>query len=723
MKTMELLAPASSYEGMFGAVNAGADAVYVGGPLYGARAYAENPDMEKLLRGMDYAHLHNKKVYLTLNTLLKERELSTLYSYVRPMYEHGLDAVIFQDFGVMKFLRDQFPKLALHASTQMSITDTGGLNWLKRQGCCRVVLARELSLAEIAAIHRESPLELEVFIHGALCYSYSGQCLFSSFLGGRSGNRGRCAQPCRLPYSYVSENHPKPGKEEYLLSLKDLCGIDVLPELYAAGVTSLKIEGRMKRPEYAAGVVEVYRKALDSLYEGNFHVPENDRVRLMDLYSRSDNSSGYFHRRNGRKMMTFSSPGYRTGDESVFRRIHEAYIKKNPKLPIDGECCIKAGEPAKLCLSFQGTNLVIKGAVPEEAKNKPLETEELANRLKKTGETDFIFSSLKTTVSPGLFLPIQSINELRRQGLSALSEALLNAYRKVSDEERMIEKEIVSDANPLWTNRSTGYSILITSLSQASVLPEFPEITEVSIESECAISDIEAYKALVLELTAREISVHLAMPHIFRRDCKHMFEKHFSNIFLPEIEGFLIRNLESAEYLRSAGFTPDKYVFRSDSMLYSYNSLSQEILLKDGFSRLTLPVELNKNELSDLASIPSEWIVYSHLPLMVTAGCVKAHKEACTGRPEPLQLVDRYKKTFPVKNHCAFCYNTIHNGDAMILWDRIPEQRRGKNGPDRLRLDFHIEKSSEVREILQNFLKKATPEGCFTRGHFNRGIE
>lgn len=260
MRTMELLAPAGSYEGMLGAIHAGADAVYVGGSLYSARAYAENPDTDKLLLGMDYAHLHNKKVYLTLNTLIKERELSTLYSYVKPMYENGLDGIIFQDLGVMGFLREQFPKLPLHASTQLSVTDAGGVLWLEKQGCSRVVLARELSLSEIAAIHAESSLELEVFVHGALCYSYSGQCLLSSLLGGRSGNRGRCAQPCRLPYSYVSETHRKPGREEYLLSPKDLCGIDFLPDLYAAGVTSLKIEGRMKRPEYAAGVVEVYKE-------------------------------------------------------------------------------------------------------------------------------------------------------------------------------------------------------------------------------------------------------------------------------------------------------------------------------------------------------------------------------------------------------------------------------------------------------------------------------
>ncbi len=724
MRTMELLAPACSYEGMLGAINAGADAVYVGGSLYSARAYAENPNTEELLSGMDYAHLHEKKVYLTLNTLIKERELSTLYSYLKPLYENGLDGVIFQDFGVMLFLKKQFPKLALHASTQISITDTGGLNWLQKQGCSRVVLARELSLQEISAIHKESPLELEVFIHGALCYSYSGQCLFSSLLGGRSGNRGRCAQPCRLPYSYVSETHKKPGKEEYLLSPKDLCGIDFLPDLYAAGVTSLKIEGRMKRAEYAAGIVEVYKRALDSLYEGKFYVSKEDRSQLMDLYSRSGNSTGYFKRRNGREMMAFSSPGYRMGDDALFKRLHETYIKKGPNLSIQGTCQIAAGKPVCLTFSFKNIKVDVNGPIPETAKNKPLETEELARRLKKTGDTEFVFDDLKIHMEQGLFLPVQNINALRRKGLAALKEALLMEKRRIPEKELTIN-EIKTPHNlkkDTAAKTKTGYSVLITSISQGRVLLDFPEITEVTIDADCVFTDKKAYQALVSELTYSGVSVHLAMPFVFRRSTKHMFEENFSAIFLPEIRGFLIRNLESLEFLKMSGFSADTYTFRSDSMLYSYNSLAQEIILKNGFSRLTLPVELNKQELSQLLSVPAEWVVYSHLPFMVTAGCLKTHKESCSAKPELLQLIDRYKKKFPVKNHCSFCYNTIHNGEPMILWDKIFDLKR----PDRLhmlRLDFHIEEPLKTREILQNFLKKAAPSGCFTRGHFNRGVE
>ena len=737
MRTMELLAPACSYEGMLGAVNAGADAVYAGGTLYGARAYAENLDTNEFLLGMDYAHLHKKKVYLTLNTLIKERELSTLYSYVKPLYENGLDGVIFQDLGVMKFLREQFPGLPLHASTQLSISDTGGLTWLQAQGCSRVVLARELSISEIAVIHREIPLELEVFIHGALCYSYSGQCLFSSILGGRSGNRGRCAQPCRLPYSctqheapfnvalgHISAIQKKARKEEYLLSLKDLCGIDFLPDLYEAGVASLKIEGRMKRAEYAAGVTEVYRRALDSLYEGDFHISDEDRNQLMDLYSRGGNSAGYFNRQNGREMMTFSSPGYRTGEESLFEELHDKYIKEYSRLPIQGCCRIESGKPSVLTVSFDDTEVTVTGAVAEPAKNKPMEAEEVARRLKKTGETEFTFSSLKIDMEPCLFLPIQSINELRRQGISALKDALLKSCRRKEFTEIALRK-MTKNREKTFFNASIDApisSVLITALEQGNVLFDFPEIKEVTIDAACAFADGKTYHTLIKKLTKAGYSVHLAMPYVFRRKTKQMFENSFDTVFLPEIHGFLVRNLESLQYLRESGFSTDAYTFRSDSHFYSNNSLAQEIELKDGFSRLTLPVELNHHELPDLLSAPVEWIVYSHLPLMITAGCIQAHKDICTKQPGILQLMDRYKKKFPVKNHCAFCYNTIHNGEPMILWDKV-SSLKGEKLPDVLRLDFHVEDSNQVRKILQNFREKIVPERDFTRGHFNRGVE
>lgn len=308
---VELLAPAGSYESLYAAVNAGADAVYIGGSRFGARAYADNPEEEALLRGIDYCHLHGRKLYLTVNTLLKERELEEqLHDYIRPYYREGLDGVIVQDFGVVRFLKAYFPNLPLHASTQMTVTGADGAEILKKEGLTRIVPARELSLDEIRGIITKTGLEVETFIHGAMCYCYSGQCLFSSMIGGRSGNRGRCAQPCRLPYQLQGCADSK--RQYYILSMKDMCVDESIEELIDAGITSFKIEGRMKRPEYTAGVVSVYRRRIDQYLETGKKRPvsEEDHRILLDLYNRGGFSNGYYHQYNGPKMMSMEQPNH-----------------------------------------------------------------------------------------------------------------------------------------------------------------------------------------------------------------------------------------------------------------------------------------------------------------------------------------------------------------------------------------------------------------------------
>ncbi len=311
----ELLAPGGSFEGMTAAVNAGADAVYMGGSRFGARAYAQNPDEEMLLEAIDYCHLHGRKLYLTVNTLLKEEELETqLYPYLRPYYERGLDAVLVQDLGAAAFLKEVFPGLALHASTQMSVQSVQGAQLARQLGFERVVPARELSVKEIAAIYEATGMEIECFVHGALCYSYSGQCLLSSLIGGRSGNRGRCAQPCRQAYELEDAAGKVLSKkaEPYLLSLKDISTIELLPDLIGAGVCSFKIEGRMKRAEYAAGVVSVYRYYLDRILEGRpcEKTDPEDLRRLMDLYNRGGFSRGYYYVDHSPAMMSMKRPNH-----------------------------------------------------------------------------------------------------------------------------------------------------------------------------------------------------------------------------------------------------------------------------------------------------------------------------------------------------------------------------------------------------------------------------
>ena len=309
-QTIEILAPAGSYSAFQAAIHAGADAVYAGGMLFGARAFAENFSEDELIRAIREAHLYGRRLYMTVNTLLKESEIECLYDYLMPYYENGLDAVIVQDFGAVEYIRQNFPGLDIHASTQMTVTDAYGAAFVRDCGITRVVPARELSLDEIRLIRSKTGLEIECFVHGALCYCYSGQCLLSSMIGGRSGNRGRCAQPCRLPYSF--EASADKGRQ-YYLSPKDICTLDLIPDLIEAGINSFKIEGRMKSPEYVAGVTAMYRKYTDLyLKEGRsaFPVQPEDRENLMDLYNRGGFSEGYYNIRNGRKMISLARPNH-----------------------------------------------------------------------------------------------------------------------------------------------------------------------------------------------------------------------------------------------------------------------------------------------------------------------------------------------------------------------------------------------------------------------------
>lgn len=443
---VELLAPAGSYEAFLGAVNAGADAVYLGGQQFGARAYADNFTTEEMIRALRSAHFYGKKIYLTVNTLLKERELASLYEYLAPFYEAGLDGVIVQDFGVFCYIREQFPGLPLHVSTQMTVTGVRGASLLKEQGAVRIVPARELSLEEVKKIRQEAGVEVECFIHGAMCYCYSGQCLFSSILGGRSGNRGRCAQPCRLPYEIYSGNKRLSGSG-YPLSLKDMCTLEYLPSLLGAGIDSFKIEGRMKRPEYAAGVTAVYRKYIDLYYrEGadGYRVEPEDMDRIRRLYIRSEIQTGYYERHNGREMITLEKPGYEKCDETLVARLREQYIGEPEKMPVRLQAVVKVGEPLQMCIADAGLmagksghdaaeeertgsarlTAAVVGDVVQTAKNAPLSEEEVKNRLCQTGDSLLTVTACEVSMEGACFVPVRVLKELRRAAVEKFEAAV-----------------------------------------------------------------------------------------------------------------------------------------------------------------------------------------------------------------------------------------------------------------------------------------------------------
>ena len=394
----ELLAPAGSYEGLQAVVKAGADAVYIGGRMFGARAYAKNPEKDEMLEAIDYAHLHGKKIYLTVNTLLKNQELfGELYDFLAPYYAQGLDAVIVQDFGVLSFIKKEFPDLPIHASTQMAVTGPHGARLIQEAGASRIVTARELSLKEIRDIYDQTGAEIESFVHGALCYCYSGMCLFSSMLGGRSGNRGRCAQPCRLPYTAYEKGRQMNDKNQsYLLSPKDMCTIEILPKLLQAGVYSLKIEGRMKRSEYAAGVTAIYRKYLD-LYEKNpqaYRVEAEDMQELLDLYQRDGFNKGYYQVHNGKEMMAVWNQKEQSKKQNIqgkrnevlFERLKKKYLDAKLQEKITGTLVLCADVPAVLDLDFQDTHVQVMGDTVEQAQRQPLTADRVKKQMEKTGQ-------------------------------------------------------------------------------------------------------------------------------------------------------------------------------------------------------------------------------------------------------------------------------------------------------------------------------------------------
>lgn len=441
---VELLSPAGSRGAFIGAVNAGADAVYLGAEKFGARAYADNFTTEDLKTVLREAHLYGVRVYLTVNTLTRERELSELIQMVQELHRAGLDGVIVQDLGVVRALRDACPGLLLHASTQMSVTGRPAVRYLKRLGISRVVPARELSLNEIRRL-KEEEIEIEAFIHGAMCYCYSGRCLMSSFLGGRSGNRGRCAGTCRLPYDILDSEGRRVLAPEfqkpaalYPISMKDLYVLRILPELIDAGIDSFKIEGRMKKPEYAAGVTAMYRKYIDAYYEWDqkgrprpWQVDPEDEKKLLSLYIRQDLSSGYYHTRNGRELITMGPPGYAGADEVLLSEIREKYLGALRPIPICGRAKLVPGKPSLLtllCPRSGNASVTVTGAVAEPAVKRPLPAGELRERLSRTGDSHFRFENperdLEIEMEQEVFLPVSAVNELRRKAVNALEQIM-----------------------------------------------------------------------------------------------------------------------------------------------------------------------------------------------------------------------------------------------------------------------------------------------------------
>ena len=702
-KDFELLAPAGNLEILKGVIESGADAVYVGGSMFGARAYANNFTEEELLEAIDFAHLRGVKVYLTVNTLIKNSEFSKLYDYLLPYYKRGLDAVIVQDIGVVKAIHEYFPSMEIHTSTQMTVTGADGVRFLSQFGVTRVVMAREVSLAEMKRIHEETGMELEAFVHGALCYSYSGQCLFSSILGGRSGNRGRCAQPCRLPYTVEGK------KDEYILSLKDMCGIKALDKLHDAGVYSLKIEGRMKQLEYACGVVKYYRSYIDSKKP----VSDADYDRIKALGNRCGFTDRYYFDHNGSDMVTYVKPNF------VSNAAEPSPEKR--KLSIEGELVLREGEPGSLTVKRGDVTYKASIEPVSAALKAPLDKKAAIDRINKTGDTDFEFSHIKAQIGENVFVPNGALNKLRRDAISGLCDKLLKKYyrndARYTDMSRLTalpEHVVKSDA--AHDEAINDYTTICSCMTRAQldtlISYECFDVFYLDFDMYDRKTLIQQFADDVKSLTKRNKKVYLMLPTIFRADSSDYFVSIAKELDKVSFEGFVVKNYEEL-YLTENLFTGKKVIL--DHNMYTFNDVSKSAFFEHGVSGDTVPLELNSREIMHRNNIGSQMIVYGYYPLMTTANCVHKNTKGCDKKQKLIYLKDRYNKSFAVCNNCKECYNTIYNSLPTMLTKNISKLKEA--GIRSFRYSFTIETPKQIKAVMDDKVAE------YTNGHYKRGVE
>lgn len=742
---IEVLSPAGSFQAVKAVIAAGADAVYAAGRQFGARAYADNLTNDELCHAIDFAHIHRKRFYLTVNTLFKESELKIkLYDYLLPLYIQGLDAVIVQDFGVLSFIKREFPDLTIHASTQMNITTKYGAMFLQEQGCSRVVTARELSLEEIRDIRLHTDLEIESFVHGALCYSYSGQCLFSSLLGGRSGNRGRCAQPCRLPYSF------RGSKPSFFMSLKDLQTIEILPQLFDSGVCSLKIEGRMKKAAYGAGVTSIYRKYVDLYQEAgaaSYKVSKKDLQMLFDLGNRSGFTKGYYLNlpsTEKNSMVTKSKPSHTKSNQELQIEIQDRYshgrdIGAESTLPfwkiqekIKGSLIISKHLPVKLTVACFDKKVEVVGPPAERADKQPIELQTVAMKIKKTGNTPFIFEELQIEMEPDIFYSMSVLNKLRRDALIEL-ERLILKDKKRNHSKQHAEPYLTEKKQTVHKHHSAKkhlvLSVSVATKEQFDVILSIAFIDHIYIDCNAFLREAMIDDLFVMNQKAEihRKKLFLCLPFVFRYKNMIWYEENISQLLDTGLAGFVVKNFDELMLLKKY-IHGREFKIILDSSVYSFNNEAVEAFREEGVDQLTIPIELNKKELSGYDCSNSELLVYGYLPLMISAQCIKENHAVCERGKEYLPVKDRYGKHFFVQSICEDCYNVIYNSTPLSLIQHGEDLRQMQITNHRI--SFTMESKEELLKILRFYHEemhtKVKPEiflRDYTNGHFKRGVE
>ena len=680
----ELLAPAGSPEALRAAVDGGADAVYLGWGAFNARRGAKNFSDEEFAQAVAYCHVRGVRVFLTLNILLSDRELPAALEAARTASRLGVDAVLVQDWGLFDLLRRTLPDLPLHASTQMSIFTSGGACEIAAEGCERVVLARECSKEETAAICQNCPAEIETFVHGALCMCYSGQCAMSAIVGGRSGNRGRCAQPCRLPYG-VNEA----AKNQRPLSLKDSCMADHLGEMADMGVVCLKIEGRMKAPGYVAAVTEIYARLLE---EGRKPTAQ-ERETLERAFSRSGFTDAYWRGTKGRSMLGFRPENAAPAAEA------EPPRRETGRVPVRFTCRVEAGSPCLLTAEDgDGHAVTAAGPAPEAARTRALTAEDLAARLGKTGGTPYRCEHVETVLGPNLSLSAAAVNALRRDALEALSAARSQPPARRELEVPPLPELDCSQAEPRFT-------VSVVSAAQLTgVLDLRPARVYVPLE---LLEDLSSLPKTEAEYCA-------ILPRVWRDRDEDPLRHWLDRARDLGVTGVLLGNLGHFPLVRGGDWR-----LYGDYGLNVFNSRSLAFLREKGLESACLSFELRFSQIRDMKKIlPAEAIVYGRLPLMITENCLIKNAAGCRcGQPNFLN--DRTGAAFPLLP--AFGHRTeVENSRPLYLADR-PDWRR--LGLSYARLRFTTETPEDCARVCRAYLEGAAPIGDFTRGLYQRGVE
>ena len=692
---LELLAPAGSPEAVTAAVQSGADAVYLGYGNFNARRNAKNFSREDAAAAVSYCHLRGVKVYVTLNTLLTDRELPSVAKVAAEASDLGVDAVLVQDLGVLRTLRQTLPDLPLHASTQMSLHSLDGVKMAADLGLKRVVLSRELSRPAIEYICAHSPVEIETFVHGALCMCYSGQCFMSSVIGGRSGNRGLCAQPCRLNYGWGD------AADSYPLSLKDMSLAQHLRELSEMGVACVKIEGRMKRPEYVAVVTGIYSKLIHENRE-----PTREELRqLQSAFSRQGFTDGYYINQTGSAM--FGVREKEPEPKELFAQAKASYSRENPRVPVTFYAMIRSGESAKVGVEDpEGRVATADGPVPEAARSRALSKDEVCTQLSKTGGTPFVCSDIKVFVQDGLSLPVSALNAMRRQVLDDLT-----AQRTARPDRR--KEEFQPGVRYESTREEPVYTFSLSNARQMTrdLLRWKPALVYLPV------AEVAAHPE-VLELAAKHnVPVAVTLPRILWDNEKAALKKDLDTVRALGVTDALVGTLGLIRPARDAGMN-----IRGDFGLGVYNSQTLKELRRMGFLSATASFEARLPQIRDLSkAIDLEMIVYGRLPLMITENCIIEGRYGRCGCENNNALTDRTGARFPVVK-APGCRNEILNSKKLFLADKQKDYQR--LGLWAARLQFTTENAIECAQAAERYMGRGQwSPADYTRGLYYREVE